>query len=134
MPALYRRIHARHHKAVNPRPWSSLSMHPVELVLYFSGAGLHLLLGSHPLLAIYHLHYAALGAAIGHIGFHTLETDAENGFDTHGFTHDLHHRYFEENFGEGLVPIDRWMGTWHNGSPEPQARMEARRRRKQGNT
>lgn len=32
------------------------------------------------------------------------------------FTHDLHHKYFEVNCGEGLVPIDKWLGTWHDGS------------------
>lgn len=129
VPALYRRIHAWHHKAVNPSPWSSLSMHPVELILYFSGAGLHLLVGSHPVLVIYHLHSAGLGAAIGHIGFHTIEA-GEKGVDTHAFTHYLHHKYFEVNYGEGLVPIDKWMGTWHDGSEEGQRLMEARRARR----
>ncbi len=130
VPALYRRIHAWHHKAVNPSPWSSLSMHPVELLLYFSGAGLHLLAASHPLLALYHLHYAGFGAAIGHIGFHTIETDEDHGVDTHAFTHYLHHKYFEVNYGEGLVPIDKWMGTWHDGSEEGDRLMEARRARR----
>jgi sterol desaturase/sphingolipid hydroxylase (fatty acid hydroxylase superfamily) len=130
VPALYRRIHAWHHKAVNPSPWSSLSMHPVELLLYFSGAGLHLLMASHPLLAIYHLHYAGFGAAIGHIGFHTIETGREKGIDTHAFTHYLHHKYFEVNYGEGLVPIDKWMGTWHDGSEEGERLIQDRRARR----
>jgi sterol desaturase/sphingolipid hydroxylase (fatty acid hydroxylase superfamily) len=108
-------------------------MHPVELALYFSGAGLHLLAASHPLLALYHLHYAGFGAAIGHIGFHTIETDADHGVDTHAFTHYLHHKYFEVNYGEGLVPIDKWMGTWHDGSEEGDRLMEARRARRRQN-
>ena len=130
VPLLYRHVHAWHHKAVNPSPWSSLSMHPVELALYFSGAGLHLMVGSHPMLALFHLHVAGFGAAIGHIGFHTVETGRDRGVDTHAFTHYLHHKYFEVNYGEGLVPIDKWMGTWHDGSPEAAARMEARRARR----
>jgi sterol desaturase/sphingolipid hydroxylase (fatty acid hydroxylase superfamily) len=86
--------------------------------------------GSHPLLAIYHLHYAGFGAAIGHIGFHTIETDEDHGVDTHAFTHYLHHKYFEVNYGEGLVPIDKWMGTWHDGSEDADRLMEARRARR----
>ena len=127
VPAIYRRVHAWHHKATNPSPWSSLSMHPIELVLYFSGAGLHLLVGSHPLLALFHLHYAGLGASVGHIGFHTIELGEKAGVDTHAFTHYLHHKYFEVNYGEGLVPIDKWMGTWHDGSEAGDRLMEARR-------
>lgn len=53
-------------------------------------------------------------------------TSEEKGMQTHAYTHYLHHKYFEVNYGEGLVPIDHWMGTWHDGSPEADARMEAR--------
>jgi hypothetical protein len=30
------RVHSVHHNSVNPSPWSSLSMHPVEHLLYWS--------------------------------------------------------------------------------------------------
>lgn len=126
LPALYRSIHSVHHNSVNPTPWSSLAMHPVEHLVYFSGVAVHLLIGSHPLLAIYHLHFAGLGAAVGHIGFHTVETGAQKGVDTHAFTHYLHHKYFEVNYGEGLVPLDKWFGTWHDGSAAADRLMEAR--------
>lgn len=36
-------------------------------------------------------------------------------------------KYFEVNFGEGLVPIDKLMGTWHDGSDEGPRLIEARR-------
>lgn len=127
VPALYRRIHAVHHRATNPSPWSSLSMHPVEHLLYFSGVLVHLLIGSHPLLAIFHLHIAGLGAAVGHIGFHRVEFGNERSMNTHAYTHYLHHKYFEVNYGEGLVPLDRWFGSWHDGSPEGDRLMAARR-------
>lgn len=51
-PPLYRAVHSVHHNSVNPSPWSSLSMHPVEHLLYFSGSLIHLIIPSHPLLAI----------------------------------------------------------------------------------
>ena len=123
---LYAHVHSVHHNAVNPSPWSSLSMHPVELLLYFSGVLVHLLVGSHPVIALYHLHFAGFGAAVGHVGFHTVETGPDRGFDAHGFTHYLHHKYFEVNYGDGLVPLDKWFGTWHDGSAEGDRLMEER--------
>ena len=40
--------------------------------------------------------------------------------------HYLHHKYFEVNYGDGLIPFDKWFGTWHDGSSEGDARMNAR--------
>lgn len=127
-PFFYRRVHSVHHNSVNPQPWSSLSMHPVEHLLYFSTAALHLLVPSHPLLAIYQLHIAGLGAVVGHIGFDRIELGAKRAVPTEAFVHYLHHKYFEVNYADGLVPFDRWFGTWHDGSPEAAARMLARYR------
>ncbi len=42
--------------------------------------------------------------------FHTVEGPGQSGVDTHAFTHYLHHKYFEVNYGEGLVPIDKLDG------------------------
>ena len=30
------------------------------------------------------------------------------------------------NYGDGLIPLDRWFGTWHDGSKDGDARMNAR--------
>jgi len=30
--------------------------------------------------------------------------------------HYLHHRYFNANYGCGIVPIDKWVGTFYDGS------------------
>jgi sterol desaturase/sphingolipid hydroxylase (fatty acid hydroxylase superfamily) len=125
-PPLYRWVHSVHHNSVNPSPWSSLSMHTVEHILYFSSSLLHLVIPSNPILAIYQLHHAGFGAVVGHIGFDKIETAEESGFDTHAYTHYLHHKYFEVNYGDGLVPFDKLLGTWHDGTPEAEALMEAR--------
>lgn len=124
---LYRWIHAVHHNSINPSPWSSLSMHPVEGFLYHAVAFWHLLLPSHPVVALFQLHVAGYGAVNGHIGFDKLELGGERALDSHAYAHYLHHRYFEVNFGgDGLVPLDRWLGTWHDGTKEAHARMQAR--------
>src|SRR6185312_13163680 len=66
---LYRWVHAVHHNSVNPSPWSSLSMHPVETFIYHAVALWHLIIPSNPLIALYQLHIAGYGALNGHIGF-----------------------------------------------------------------
>ena len=42
------------------------------------------------------------------------------------FFHYLHHRYFECNYGDPIIPYDRWFGTFHDGTPEANARMQER--------
>ena len=49
------------------------------------------------------------------------------------YFHYLHHRYFDCNYGTTLVPMDRWFGSFHDGSPEAHAALRGRHRRiKQG--
>ncbi|WP_210527332.1 sterol desaturase family protein [Rubellimicrobium arenae] len=127
---LYKWIHSVHHNSVNPSPWSSLSMHPIEHLLYFSSSLIHLVIPSNPILAIYQLHYSGFGAVVGHIGFDKIEVSEGSGFDSHAYAHYLHHKFFEVNYGDGLVPLDKLFGTWHDGSAEAEARMEERFRRK----
>ena len=42
--------------------------------------------------------------------------------------HQLHHRYFEVNYGNTQAPIDRAAGTWHDGTLEAHERLKGRRR------
>jgi sterol desaturase/sphingolipid hydroxylase (fatty acid hydroxylase superfamily) len=125
-PLLYRWVHSVHHNSVNPSPWSSLSMHPVEHLLYWSDSLIHLILPSHPLLVLYHLHITGTGAVVGHVGFDRIETGPDAAIGTHAFTHYLHHKYFEVNYGDGAVPLDQWFGTWHDGTKQGDALMQAR--------
>jgi sterol desaturase/sphingolipid hydroxylase (fatty acid hydroxylase superfamily) len=125
-PFLYKHVHSVHHNSVNPSPYSSLSMHPVELLLYLGMALWHLVIPSNPILALYQLHRAGFGAIPGHIGFDKIEMGDKSGLPTHAYIHYLHHRYFEVNYGDGLVPFDKWFGTFHDGSKEGDALMNAR--------
>ena len=42
------------------------------------------------------------------------------------YAHYLHHKYFEVNYADGGVPLDRWFGTFHDGTAAGEARMDAR--------
>jgi sterol desaturase/sphingolipid hydroxylase (fatty acid hydroxylase superfamily) len=130
-PFLYRWVHSVHHNSVNPSPWSSLSMHPVEGLLYHAVALWHLVIPSNPIVGLFQLHLAGFGAVNGHIGFEKLELGGERMLDSHAYAHYLHHKYFEVNYGgDGLIPLDRWFGTWHDGSKDGEARMQERFRRR----
>lgn len=130
LPILYKWIHSVHHNSINPSPWSSLSMHPVEHLLYWSDSLVHLILPSHPLLAIFHLQLNGVGAVVGHIGFDRIEAGEDKAVQTHAQAHYLHHKYFEVNYSDGLLPLDQWFGTWHDGTPEGDRIMKERYRKK----
>ena len=41
--------------------------------------------------------------------------------------HYLHHRYFEVNYGgDGSIPMDKWVGTYHDGSEDAHEAMNKR--------
>ena len=126
VPVLYKYIHSVHHNSVNPSPWSSLSMHPIEHLLYWSDSLIHLIVPSHPLLFLYNLQITGTGAVVGHIGFDKMEVGKNGAVDTHAFAHYLHHKHFEVNYADGATGIDKLFGTWHDGSKEGQELMDAR--------
>lgn len=130
IPLLYKWVHSVHHNSINPSPWSSLSMHPIEHLLYWSGTLIHLVVPSHPLLVLYHLQISGTGAVIGHIGFDKVEVDDDRAVDTHAFAHYLHHKYFEVNYADGMLPLDKWFGTWHDGTKDGDELMKARFKKK----
>ena len=124
--ALYHSVHKLHHNNVNPGPWSGLAMHPVEHMLYFSVVLLHWIIPSHPVHAIFNLAHAALAPAPGHAGFDKIVLADETAIDTHSYEHYLHHKFFECNYADGVIPIDKWFGTFHDGSKEAEERMNRR--------
>ncbi|WP_008545059.1 sterol desaturase family protein [Bradyrhizobium sp. CCGE-LA001] len=127
MGALYHIVHKVHHHNVNPGPWSGLSMHTFEHIIYFSSVLTHFLLPSNPLLAMFQLVRSALSPVLGHLGFDRVVTADEKLIDTDNYYHYLHHRYFEVNYGADLIiPFDEWFGTAHDGSPEADQAMYER--------
>ncbi len=47
-------------------------------------------------------------------------------FSAANYINYLYHKYLEVNYGYGLVPFDRIFGTFHDGSDEDTATMNAR--------
>ena len=125
-PAIYKRVHAFHHRNTNPGPWSGMSMHPLEHVVYFSSVILHWVVPSHPMHATFNLFHLAMSPVPGHSGFEKVELGDSALLDTNCLSHYLHHKYFEVNYADGAIPLDRWFGSFHDGSAEAHARMKQR--------
>lgn len=95
-------------------PWATFADHPWALIL----------------LVLYHLQVTGTGAVVGHFGFDKIEVGNQAAFGSHAYAHYLHHKYFEVNYSDSLVPFDRWFGTWHDGRKNGEALMAARYQRK----
>ena len=126
---LYKAAHYLHHRNTNVGPWSGLSMHPIEHILYFSRWLILFVLPSHPIHMLYLMQRPALNPALGHTGFDqlVLKKDVDKRMSIDSFFHYLHHRYFECNYGSSTLPLDRWFRSLHDGTPESYARMRRKR-------
>jgi sterol desaturase/sphingolipid hydroxylase (fatty acid hydroxylase superfamily) len=127
---LYRRAHSLHHRNVNTGPWSGISMHPLEHVLYFSLPLVFLVIPASPFVIAFCGIYLMLSPSPSHSGFDRFVLP--DGSTLHGgdYFHNLHHRYFECNYGMLLVPLDKWAGTFHDGTPEAHRLMRERMRQR----
>lgn len=128
--ALYQRIHALHHRNTNVGPWSGLSMHPLEHVIYLSTVLIHFVIPSSPLLIIFHLSYFTLSAATTHTGYQGIARGGKIVLPLGTFHHQLHHRFFSCNYGGLETPWDQWTGSFHDGTDASHQQFIARRRGK----
>ena len=88
---------------------------------------IHWIIPSHPIHAVMNGQHAALTPAQGHAGFEALVIKGERKLAGASYFHQLHHRYFECNYGEMDIPFDAWFGTSHDGSEEAHEEMRAKR-------
>ena len=126
-PPLYRVAHSLHHRNTNIGPWSGLSMHPLEHILYLGSVLIHFVVPASPLIIIYHLQFYTLSAATTHCGYQGVSVSGENRLSLGTYHHQLHHRYFECNYGGLEIPWDKWFGSFHDGTEESHAAFEKRR-------
>lgn len=107
---MYRHVHSLHHRSYNPGPWSSLSMHPVEHMLYFSCFLLARLVPYHPLHLLLNKYHTDISALAGHDGHSDPAGAADVG-------HYLHHAKFECNYGFSFPNyLDKLFGTFEDGT------------------
>ena len=128
-PPLYKIAHALHHRNVNVGPWSGISMHPIEHALYFTNFLIHFVVPSHPVHILFHAYFQTLGAVANHSGFESLVYRDKKQIQLADFFHQLHHRYFECNYGTVEMPWDKWFGSFHDGSEEATTETWQRKKR-----
>ena len=126
----YRAAHYLHHRNINVGPWSGMAMHPIEHLLYLSRWLIFLVLPAHPIHMLYVMQRTGLGPATGHTGFDqvVVHTPSDTRMSIDSFYHYLHHRYFECNYGNNLLPLDRWLGTLHDGTEAGVELLKKRRK------
>ena len=129
IPFLYTKVHALHHRNVNIGPWSGLSMHPVEHLLYHSTLLIHFIVPLSPVHLVFSAIYNGPGAAMTHTGYEDLLVKDKRRLALGTFYHQLHHRYYECNYGNQEMPWDRWFGTFHDGSDAATNATRARKRK-----
>ena len=118
IPIFYKLFHSVHHRNVNPGPLSGLSMHPVEHVIYFSTLLIHFIIPSHPLHVFYHIYWLVLGTVSTHAGYEEIWVRKKSLLQVGSFFHQIHHRYFNCNYGNPEIPFDRWFGSYNDGTEE----------------
>lgn len=124
-PRLYKYVHAVHHRNVNVGPWSGISNHWYENMLYFTTYFIHLVVASHPLHLLFHNMFQQVSPILSHSGFEKLIVRESEAVRSGDFFHQLHHRYFECNYGTSEIPFDKWFGTYHDGTSEATTRTRA---------
>ncbi|MDH5452990.1 MAG: sterol desaturase family protein [Paracoccaceae bacterium] len=126
---IYRIAHSLHHRNINVGPWSGLSMHPLEHLIFFSSILIHFLVPAHPLHILFHMQHQSLTAATSHTGYENLLVRNKKRLALGTFHHQMHHRYFEVNYGNLEMPWDKWFGSFHDGTAEAHERMKLRRQK-----
>ena len=129
IPFLYKHVHALHHRNINVGPWSGLSMHPVEHVIFLGSVLIHFVVPANPVHILFHLQYYALTAASTHTGYEGVLAKDKNRLQLGTFHHQMHHRYFECNYGSLELPWDKLFGSFHDGTVASDAKIKARRKR-----
>jgi len=112
---LYEIVHSIHHRNVNTGPWSGISMHPFEHLIYFSLPLVFVFIPASPFLVTFSLLYLILAPSPSHSGFHRYRF-ANTEIPAADYFHYLHHKYFDCNYGTILFPLDKWFDTFHDGS------------------
>jgi sterol desaturase/sphingolipid hydroxylase (fatty acid hydroxylase superfamily) len=108
-------------------------MHPLEHLIYLGSVMIHWVVPASPLLIIFHLQYFTLSAATTHTGYEGIVINGRKRLSLGTFHHQMHHRYFECNYGGLEIPWDKWLGTFNDGTPESHQQFLASRRLKAAN-
>jgi len=130
-PRLFKTMHLVHHRSTNPSPWASFAFHPLEAVVE-SGILIVLvfLIPMHPLAILAVLLVMTGENVFGHLGYEFfpawLTRSPVGKWLNSSTNHNMHHKYFEGNYGLYFRWWDIWMGTTHPKYEETLAEVQQR--------
>ena len=113
---IYQFFHKTHHKSTNPSPWAAFAFHPAEAVVE---AGIVVLIvftfPIHPFAIIAFILFMMVYNVYGHLGYEIypkglIKHPLGKWLNT-SVSHNMHHQYFEGNYGLYFLYWDYWMGT-----------------------
>lgn len=125
---LFKIAHSVHHRNVSLGPWSGMSMHPIEHLLYLSTILIHVVIPTHPIHILFHMQYQTMGASMSHSGYDFLTVRGIPLIGLTSFHHQLHHKHLDCNYGNPLVATDRWFNCDHDGTKEATTQVRRRQR------
>jgi Delta7-sterol 5-desaturase len=128
---LFKYVHKVHHNSTNPSPWAAFSFHPAEAIVEAGILPLIVfLMPVHRYAIVTFLLYMTLMNVFGHNGFELYRS----GFTRNWWTswsntpthHNMHHKYFNCNYGLYFNWWDKWMNTNHEKYHETFEAIQAR--------
>ncbi len=117
-PKVFKYIHLVHHKSTNPSPFTSYSFHPLEALV--EGSVIVVIVFLIPIhkwaIALFMLFMITFNV-YGHLGYEIfpkwlLQSKIGKWFNT-SLNHNMHHKYFNDNYGLYFRFWDEWCGTTH---------------------
>jgi sterol desaturase/sphingolipid hydroxylase (fatty acid hydroxylase superfamily)/uncharacterized protein (DUF2147 family) len=115
---LFKYIHKVHHDSSNPTPWAAYSFHPFEAIIQAMVLPIILLfMPVHATVVFLFTTYMILQNVRGHLGFEMLpkaflKTKLLN-WNLTTVHHNMHHQYFNCNYGLYFSWWDKWMKSNH---------------------
>ncbi len=127
---IYDIAHELHHRNVNIGPWTGISMHPLEHLMYFSVFALWWVIPVHPIIIILCGLFQGVSPSISHSGFDFVKIWRTRKVTAGDYFHQLHHRHFHVNYGNTPTPFDKIFGSWHDGTEAGRELLKQRIRTK----
>lgn len=119
-PKIYRYVHQVHHRSTNPSPWAALYFHPFEAIIEFGIIYVFIFtIPYHEISIVLFYLYQLLVNVGGHLSFEVFDKKILKGnawfmkFHNTVTHHNMHHKYFNYNYGLYFNIWDTLMGTVH---------------------
>ena len=115
-PKIFKYVHLIHHKSTNPSPWTSYAFHPLEAVIEaFIIVVIAFTIPTHYLAITLYMLFQIMYNVYGHLGFEIMPKKFNKHFVgkwmNTSVAHNMHHHYFNDNYGLWTTIWDRMFGT-----------------------